>query len=136
MTNIIPQEVLTDRQIKFAEEYVIDLSVRDAALRSGYTPTHARCTGVQLLKNPNVNALIQSKIDKHAKDVGFRRVDAVIMLLDICKDASTRKSDAIKAIDLLCRMHGWHAPDQLQVTARVQVQLMATPAMQVIEPDE
>lgn len=49
---------LTDKERLFVDQYVIDLDVRKAAIRSGYKPNSAATTGNQIMKKPHVKAAI------------------------------------------------------------------------------
>jgi len=50
--------VLSPRQIKFCEEYIIDHNATSAAVRAGYTYAGARNTGCRLLQLPEVQARV------------------------------------------------------------------------------
>lgn len=54
------QRELTDKQERFAEEYLVDLNVTAAAIRAGYTARSAGQTGHKLMKNDQIAALIQA----------------------------------------------------------------------------
>jgi phage terminase small subunit len=45
---------LTNRQIRFVEEFLIDLNATQAAIRAGYKPTAARTSGPEIMLNPAV----------------------------------------------------------------------------------
>ena len=49
---------LTDKERLFVDQYLIDLDVRKAAIRSGYKPNSAATTGNQIMKKPHVKAAI------------------------------------------------------------------------------
>ena len=51
---------LTDKQLRFAEEYLVDLNAAKAVLRAGYNTTNPRTHGYQLLNHP----LIREEIEK------------------------------------------------------------------------
>ena len=48
-----------DRRERFAEEYIVDLNVTQAAIRAGYSPKSAHVTGQRLLKHAKVIATIR-----------------------------------------------------------------------------
>lgn len=49
---------LSDKQSRFAEEYIIDMKAGPAAIRAGYAEKGAGVQGHHLLKNPKVRARI------------------------------------------------------------------------------
>lgn len=58
---------LNDRQIRFAEEYIIDLNATQAAIRAGYSEKTAYSMGQRLLKNVEVQKHIHSLKDKRSE---------------------------------------------------------------------
>jgi phage terminase small subunit len=57
---------LTDKQKKFADEYLIDMNATAAYLRAGYkcSEAAARSSASDLLTNPNISEYIESKQKK------------------------------------------------------------------------
>lgn len=51
-------EGLTDKQLRFIDEYLLDLSPKRAAIRAGYSKGSAAVSGFKLLKNSKVAAEI------------------------------------------------------------------------------
>lgn len=54
------------RQIRFCQEYILDLNGEKAAIRAGYSETSARTTASELLTYPNVQAYVQELLDDRA----------------------------------------------------------------------
>jgi len=52
---------LTPKQLKFCQEYLIDLNATQAAIRAGYSPKTASEQGTRLLGNVKVQEYIQEK---------------------------------------------------------------------------
>lgn len=52
---------LNDKQIRFAQEYIIDLNATQAAIRAGYSVNTAGSQGHDLLKNPEIQEYIQKR---------------------------------------------------------------------------
>ena len=46
--------MLSDRQQRFCEEYMIDLNATQAYIRAGYSPQRAHVTASQLLAKPSI----------------------------------------------------------------------------------
>lgn len=68
---------LTDRQIRFCQEYVIDLSSKEAALRAGYSKRSAKHIGSENLTKP----IIQQEIARLQKGISIKaEMDAKYVL--------------------------------------------------------
>jgi phage terminase small subunit len=57
---------LSDKQARFAAEYLIDLNATQAAVRAGYSEKTAESQGCRMLKNVKVAAVIQENMNKRA----------------------------------------------------------------------
>ena len=68
---------LRDKHRKFAEEYVIDLNAKQAAIRAGYSPKTAEVQGCQLLSNPKVAAYVAELKQKRSEET---KIDAAWVL--------------------------------------------------------
>ncbi|AZV94480.1 terminase small subunit [Pseudomonas sp. S 311-6] len=58
---------LTEKQARFAHEYVVDLNGKQAAIRAGYSEKTAEQQGNRLLRNAQVQALIQELMALRSK---------------------------------------------------------------------
>ena len=58
---------LNDRQRRFVEEYLVDLSAEQAATRAGYTETSARRNGCRLLAKPAVRAALDAAMKTRSR---------------------------------------------------------------------
>ena len=59
---------LSNKQLRFADEYLVDLNATQAAIRAGYSQRTARTTGSRLLRNPAVAHAVaqrQARISNH-----------------------------------------------------------------------
>jgi len=57
---------LTDKQKRFANEYLIDLNAAQAAIRTGYSENSAKEQGARLLTNDNIKKYIDKRLDKQS----------------------------------------------------------------------
>ncbi|WP_438435419.1 terminase small subunit [Gorillibacterium sp. sgz500922] len=64
---------LTEKQQKFAEEYLIDLNATQAAIRAGYSSKSAEQQGSTLLRNPKVRAHIDERMAVLARRTGVNQ---------------------------------------------------------------
>lgn len=55
---------LTDKQQKFAQEYLKDFNATQAYIRAGYSQKAARVSASNLLANPNIQAYLSSHISR------------------------------------------------------------------------
>lgn len=62
---------LNDKQKAFANEYLVDKNCTQACIRAGYSKKTAYSQGQRLLKNVEIRALIDKKLDKIEKKVGL-----------------------------------------------------------------
>jgi phage terminase small subunit len=63
----MPEEgKLTDKQLRFCDEYLIDLNATQAAIRAGYSARTAAVIGAENLVKPNIANCIQEKKKKLA----------------------------------------------------------------------
>lgn len=59
--------VLTPKQRRFVEEYLIDLNATQAAIRAGYSARTARQIGEENLSKPDIASAIQTSMHERAK---------------------------------------------------------------------
>ena len=59
MTEPARKRKLTSRQQRFVEEYLVDLSATQAAIRAGYSPQTAEQISYQLLQKTSVSLAVQ-----------------------------------------------------------------------------
>ena len=88
---------LNDRKRRFVKEYLIDLNATQAAIRAGYSEKTAYSQGQRLLKDVEINGLIQKEQQKRAET------------LDITKDRIVEELAKIE-ISRLKLTQGAHAP--------------------------
>jgi phage terminase small subunit len=58
---------LTEKQRSFIEEYLVDLNATQAALRAGYSEKTAYSQGQRLLKNVEIQDIIQERMKERSK---------------------------------------------------------------------
>ena len=109
-----------DRQIQFAQEYVVDFNGKQAAIRAGYSEKTAESQASRLLRNVKVRSeierLLEDPVGKRnetrerilAELEGMAYGDGAIEVRrdreDEILDVSRR--DKLRAIELLGKMHG------------------------------
>lgn len=61
---------LTEKQKRFADEYLIDLNATQAAIRAGYSSKWAGTNADKLLKNTKIRAYIDKRMAEHSRRTG------------------------------------------------------------------
>lgn len=74
---------LTDKQIRFCEEYLIDLNATQAAIRAGYSQKTAHSIGAENLIKPEIQAEIQKKQKELSERTGITAERVLQELADI-----------------------------------------------------
>ena len=74
---------LTPKQIRFAQEYVVDLNAKQAAIRTGHKASGATRAGYTYLNTPYVKEYIDRLLAKKAKEVEITHTDIIQELIKI-----------------------------------------------------
>jgi len=75
---------LTNKQLAFCQEYLVDLNATQAAIRAGYSERTAKSQGARLLTNVDIATRIQELMNKRSKRV---EIDADWVLTQLKKVA-------------------------------------------------
>lgn len=62
--------MLTARQARFVEEYLVDLNGTQAAIRCGYSPRAAQVQASRLLSNAIITEMVNKKMNERSQKVG------------------------------------------------------------------
>ena len=73
---------LNDRQVRFCEEYLIDLNATEAAIRAGYSKNTARQMGSENLSKPDIASFIAELKQKRSDET---TIDAAWVLRQAVK---------------------------------------------------
>lgn len=106
---------LTERQKRFADEYLIDLNATQAAIRAGYSENTAEQAASRLLTFVKIQEYIQERMKERQrrteitqdmivgelKKIGFADIDTEAL----------KPSDKIKALEIIARMLGIDRPE-------------------------
>ncbi|KZR58960.1 terminase small subunit [Pseudobacillus badius] len=131
--------VLNDRQKRFADEYIIDLNATQAAIRAGYADRSAYSQGQRLLKNVEVQAYIEERMESHKKETIAKQEEILETLTAILRgeekgatlrgagkgrqvvdDMPPTTTERIRAAELLGKRYGiWQENKTLDVRSAV-----------------
>lgn len=64
---------LTPKQVRFIDEYLVDLNARQAAIRAGYSKKTAAEAGYENLNKPHIALAVEAKRKEVAAGVGITR---------------------------------------------------------------
>ena len=133
------KEKAPDRQIQFAQEYVVDFNGKQAAIRAGYSAKSAEVTACKMLRLAKVRSEIERLL---ADDVGRRneiRERNINELMPLAyTDAAVEEKrdkdgnlievsfrDKLRAIELLGKMHGLFT-DKIDVSGGLSLEIKQT----------
>lgn len=104
---------LTPREQLFVKEYMVDLSLTNAAKRAGYTPKSARGTGHELMQRPHVAAAIEAAMAERSKRTEIKADDVLRRLWAVAT------ADARELVEYRrgCCRYCWGAGNRYQRTA-------------------
>lgn len=95
-----PTQLLTDKQQRFVDEYLVDLNATQAAIRAGYSAETSRQIGAENLSKPYIQAAIsiarQAQQDRTA-------ITADMVLLEIANVALADARDLVEVKTGCCR---------------------------------
>lgn len=73
-------ETLNERQKRFIDEYIIDINATQAAIRAGYSERTAYSQGQRLLKNVEIQAAIEKRMEERENDLIMKQNEILIRL--------------------------------------------------------
>lgn len=105
---------MTDKQRRFAEEYLVDLNATQAAIRAGYSGRTARSIGKENLTKPDIQQYISARQAEARARVEVTQEEILLQLKkiglsDVCLD-DIKVADKLKAMDMMIRMLGYDKP--------------------------
>lgn len=96
--------MLTPKQKRFVEEYLIDLNATQAAIRAGYSKKTAKSTGCENLTKPDIaKAIQQAKLNRSERT----KIDADWLLTRLADEADADISDIINDEGSLKPVSAW-----------------------------
>ena len=96
---------LTPKQTRFAEEYLLDMNATQAAIRAGYSEKTAGAQGFELLKKPEVQALVAERGNRVVEAVKVTVQDIVRVAWEIASDTTAQTGPRVSALALLAKRH-------------------------------
>ncbi len=112
---------MSDKQMRFAEEYLVDSNATQAAIRAGYSPRSADVHGSRLLGNARVAAAIKDMQAEHRERTAVT-VESITEQLRVAYDlAKTNGQSApmVQAAMGIAKLHGMLVDKVEQTTKAV-----------------
>lgn len=109
--------VLTPKQARFAEEYVLDHNGAAAAVRAGYSARSAKQIATELLTKPDLRAAVAAQEALVAAEMAMTRQRVVGELLEAVELARAQANPAgmIAGWREIARICGLYAPERVTV---------------------
>lgn len=80
---------LTEKQKRFADEYIITGNARKSAIKAGYSEKTASETGYENLKKPHILKYIEKKLENHEIDVKLRQKQVLDYAVRVLNEEET-----------------------------------------------
>ena len=110
---------MTNKQLKFCEEYLIDLNATRAAIRAGYSPKTANEQGCQLLAKVSIRACVDKALAERSKRTG---VNADRVVRELARLAFVNAPDVIDLDNAIAKSGA--ATDDTAAIASVKVKII------------
>ena len=100
--------MLTPKQTRFIDEYLIDLNGTQAAIRAGYSPKAAEVQASVLLRNPNVREVVDRRMADLQRRTGITQEAVLGILWTEAQGGGpdTTSSARVRAAELLGKHQG------------------------------
>lgn len=121
---LIETPVLTTRQARFVEEYLVDGNGTQAAVRAGYSG--ARLASYRLLRNEAICSLIETRRQADATRLSIDRNNVLTGLLEAIAMAREQQNPAgmIAGLREVAKLQGYYAPVATKVAVDLGAEVM------------
>lgn len=107
---------LNARQLRFIDEYLIDLNASAAAVRAGYSKNGCGVTGYRLLSHPVIHTIVKSRQADMTFDLTVTAERVLKSYALMAFDRTLAPRDRKAALDSICKMLGYNAADKVEVS--------------------
>lgn len=118
---------LTDKQLRFCNEYIIDFHGTNAAIRAGYPKNAANVQATDLLSRPYIKAQVKKLIDAMTGTIMISKDWVLSELLKIYFEERAKEKQNVQATTKIIELLGKHLAmftDRIQNDVSIQVQLI------------
>ena len=99
-------KAMNEKQRRFAEYYAANPNATEAARAAGYSERTARSQGQRLLTNDDIQEYIKELQEENAAERIATMTDVKIFWSDTMNDKDLKRSDRLKASELLAKSAG------------------------------
>jgi phage terminase small subunit len=92
---------LAAQQLRFVDEYLLDLNAAQAAIRAGYSARTAYTVGPRLLRDPRIAAAVSAAQAARSERTGITADRVLGELNRLAFDLAQEAKDRIKCLELL-----------------------------------
>ena len=105
--------MLTSKQLRWIDEYLIDFNGAAAAVRAGYSPKSARSIAHENLTKPDILAVLQARQAVVAKELQITRQGVIQGLLEAVSMGREQQNPAamVCALREVAKILGFNAPE-------------------------
>lgn len=109
--------VLTPKQARFIDEYLVDANGTQAAIRAGYGAAGARVAAHRLLTNVAISSAIEARQRAHATRLSMERETVLAQLLEAVQMARVQMNPAgmVAGLREIGKLMGLYAPERVKV---------------------
>lgn len=113
--------VLTPKQARFVDEFLVDANGTQAAIRAGYSASGARVAAHRLLTNVAISSRLEARQKADSTRLSVTRENVLQRLLDAFEVAKNEREPAamVSAARELGKLLGFYAPVRVEATAGV-----------------
>lgn len=114
---MFPSTVLTTKQTRFIDEYLVDANGTQAAIRAGYGAAGARVAAYRLLTNVAISSAIEARQRVDATRLSVDRNRVLTGLLEAVEMAREQRNPAgmIAGLREIGKLMGLHAPERVKM---------------------
>ena len=117
---------LNPKQIKFVQEYLIDMNATAAAKRAGYSEKTAYSQGQRLLKKDEIKEELEKARQRHEiqTDISKKKILEKLWMI-VENNEEDMEAFALKGIEIINKMLGYNEPDKIEQTIREEPPLFS-----------
>lgn len=109
---------LTNQEERFCNYYITCWNASKAVQLAEYDTDYSAQLGNQLLKKKHIAKRIAVLRAEISQELTVQRNDILIGVQSIAFDPNAANRDRLKAYDLLCKILGYYAPEQVESTVK------------------
>lgn len=116
--------LMTAKQARFVDEYLVDANGTQAAIRAGYGAAGARVAAHRLLTNVAISSAIEARQRADATRLSIERETVLAQLLEAVEMARTQMNPAgmVTGLREIGKLMGFYAPERVKTVLAPQAE--------------